>query len=192
MLDASCNTRALHPSPTPDRSCTHFPLSAFSPRPYPAQEVVLKQRLLEHWGHLLQAQHVAKVGEFLLSQGPGACRVKTVKQLLESGLMLVLLHLIHPIAHGAHLCATETRAGGGSPGVLPLPSPAPWEGSVRPWPLMLVHEDLGGGRQERRCCTLTPHPTPSKTSGLSRSQPWPARRPHRHSHQGHSYTGHSG
>jgi len=50
---------------------------------HPAQEVILKQRLLEHRGHLLQAQHVAKVGEFLLSQGPSARGVKTVKQLLE-------------------------------------------------------------------------------------------------------------
>lgn len=104
------------PPPAPDRSRTHFPRPAFLPRPYPAQEVVLKKRLLEHRGHLLQAQHVAKVGELLLSQGPGARGVETVKQLLESGLMLVLPRLIHPIAHGAHLCGTETRGVAAAPG----------------------------------------------------------------------------
>ena len=111
---------APHPSPPPSPTET-APTSHRPPLrgPYPAQEVVLKQRLLQHWGHLLQAQHVAEVGEFLLSQGPGARRVKTVKQLLESGLMLVLLCLIHPIARSAHLRGTETRPGHGRAGVLP-------------------------------------------------------------------------
>ena len=108
---------APHPFPPTETAPTSHrpPLRG----PYPAQEVVLKQRLLQHWGHLLQAQHVAEVGEFLLSQGPGARRVKTVKQLLESGLMLVLLCLIHPIARSAHLHGTETRPDHGSAGVLP-------------------------------------------------------------------------
>lgn len=89
------------PCPNPETAPTSHPPPL--PRPYPAQEVVLKQRLLQHRGHLLQAQHVAKVSEFLLSQGSSARCVKTVKQLLESGLMLVLLCLIHPIAHSTHL-----------------------------------------------------------------------------------------
>lgn len=157
MSEASCSTRALHTLyPRPPRqhlteaAPTSLPLPAFSPSPpYPAQQVVLKQRLLEHGGHLLQAQHVAKVGEFLLSQGPGARCIKTVKQLLESSLMLVLLHLIHPIAHGAHLCGTETRAGCGSPGNPTRALASPSGMLCVAWPLVLVNQDLSGGRQER-------------------------------------------
>ena len=108
--ETSCSACGLRPRPAsppaPHGNRARFAPPA-SPRPYPAREAVPEQRLLQQRGHPLQAQHVAEVGELLLSQGPGARRVKTVEQLLEPGLMLVLLCLIHPIARSAHLRGTE-------------------------------------------------------------------------------------
>lgn len=63
----------------------------------------MEERLLQCRGHLLQVQHVAEVSELLLPQGPRACAVEAVEELLEASFILVLLSFIHPIACHAHL-----------------------------------------------------------------------------------------
>lgn len=63
----------------------------------------MQEGLLQRRGYLLQVQHMAEVSELLLPQGPRACAVKAVKELLEASFILVLLSFIHPIACHTHL-----------------------------------------------------------------------------------------
>lgn len=99
----------------------------------------MEQGLLQRGGHLLQVQHVAEVSELLLPQGPRACAVKAVKELLEASFILVLLSLIHPIACHAHLWEKTGQVTLGAMGQQKTPGAATGAAHEAVWGRVWVH-----------------------------------------------------